>query len=108
MEFQFEGKSVITLKQKDDKKSTLVAIDFNLDVLSKEVDKDVYINKEGLPTQIGTKTLTQCFIQGLVGNIHQAHENGYWDSAEHLRYIIAELERGFSTVAEVSKGNFKK
>jgi hypothetical protein len=32
-----------------------------------------------------------------------AHEYGFRDSAEHLRWIIAELERGFVTVANVTK-----
>jgi hypothetical protein len=79
-----------------------VATDFRLDV-SPNLQQDVYLQND-LPTKEAIKPMTQCFIQGLVGNIHFAHEKGWWDSAEHLRYIIKELERGFVEVAKVSDG----
>jgi len=47
------------------------------------------------------------FIYCSNGNIHMAHEKGFRDSAEHLRWIISELERGFVTVANVEQSNFK-
>lgn len=106
MEFTFEGKVVLTLSHnKGDKSSKHVSTDINLFV-GKGLKKDQYLDEEDLPTEEGTRSLTQCFVQGLVGNIHQGHEKGYWDSAEHLRYIISELERGFVTVANVSTSNF--
>jgi len=106
MEFKFQGVCEITLKHKPSTgKSSLVKTDFNLDV-SNNLDATKYLDSDGLPTADGTKSLTMVFVQGLVGNIHQAHEKGYWDSAAHLRYIIAELERGFATVASVSKSEF--
>jgi hypothetical protein len=107
MEFTIEGRCVVTLEHKEGQNtSSHVATDFNLDV-SKNLNRKQYLDKEDLPTKDGTKALTQCFVQGLVGNIHQAHQKGYWDSAEHLRYIIAELERGFATVANAYTSNFK-
>ena len=51
--------------------------------------KDGVVNKEGMKVQ------TQGLVQGLIANIHWAHQNGYWDSAAHLRYIIENLENGF-------------
>ena len=32
-----------------------------------------------------------------------AHEKGFRDSAEHLRWIIAELERGFIAVVDIKE-----
>ncbi len=107
MEFQIEGLCVVTLEHKvGEKTSSHVATDFNLDV-SNNLDKSQYLDSEGVPTASGTKALTQCFVQGLIGNIHQAHQKEYWDSAEHLRYIISELERGFVQVADTYNSNFK-
>ena len=106
MEFEFEGKCVLKLEHKEgEKTSKHVKTDFNLDV-SKNLDKKQYLGEDGFPTQTGVKALTQCFVQGLVGNIHYAHEKGCWDSAEHLRYIIKELERGFISVATVTESQF--
>jgi hypothetical protein len=104
MEFKIEGKSVVTLGYKKGERSSVISTDIQLQ-LPKELDENMYFNKEGLPNKEGTKALSQCFIQGLIANIHQAHQNGLRDSAEHLRYIISELERGFVELVDVSKGN---
>lgn len=66
--------------------------------------QDEYNDRRGLPTKAGSHALTNAFVQGLVGNIHHAHQKGFKDSAEHLRYIIAELERGFINVATTQEG----
>lgn len=106
MEFSFEAKVVLELEHKPGMATSKhVATSFNLEV-SEELDRAQYIDTQGLPTEAGSKTLSNVLIQGLVGNIHLAHEKGFRDSAEHLRWIISELERGFSSVAEVSKSNF--
>lgn len=86
-----------------DTKSTHVATDFRLEV-SKNMKQDEYSDRRGLPTKAGSHALTNAFVQGLVGNIHMAHQKGFKDSAEHLRYIIAELERGFINVATTEQG----
>lgn len=107
MEFRIEGHVAITMEHKPgETKSKLVATDFYLSV-SDNLDKKQYLDKEKLPTANGSHSLTAAFIQGLVGNIHLAHDKGFRDSAEHLRYIIAELERGFVQVATLTKGNFQ-
>ncbi len=106
MIFEIEGKCVLKLKHtKGEAKSKHLETKFNL-YLSDNLDKSQYLDKEDLPTANGSKTLTNVFVQGLIGNIHHAHEKGYWDSAEHLRYIIAELERGFIEVTNIDKSTF--
>lgn len=107
MEFSFEAKVVLTLEhQKGMSTSKHVATDFNLYIIG-DLDRKQYLDKYDLPTQVGSKTLSNVLIQGLVGNIHMAHEKGFSDSAEHLRWIISELERGFVSVANVEQSNFK-
>jgi len=107
MEFSFEAKVVLTLEHKQGwKTSKHVSTDFNLEVIG-ELDRKQYLDKEDLPTEAGSKVFSNVLIQGLVGNIHMAHEKGFRDSAEHLRWIISELERGFVTVANVEQSNFK-
>jgi hypothetical protein len=68
--------------------------------LSANLLKEQYFGEDELPTREGSQCLTIAFIQGLIGNIHYCHQKEQWDSAEHLRYIIAELERGF--IAQVN------
>ena len=107
MEFEIEGRCVVKLEyKKGEKTSSHIATDFNLDV-SENIDRSNFLDEEDLPTVAGTKALTQCFVQGLIGNIHNAHQKGYWNDVEHLRYIITELERGFATVATTYKSEFK-
>lgn len=79
--------------------------EFVLD-MTDNLNRDLYIDNEGLPNQEGSKVISNVLIQGLVANIHMAHEQGFRDSAEHLRWIISELERGFVTVAESRIGTF--
>lgn len=83
-----------------------VATDFNLYV-SKELDINKYLDKESLPNKDGSNAISNVLIQGLVANIHMAHEKGFRDSADHLRWIISELERGFVQATNVEKSNFK-
>lgn len=75
--------------------------------LSPNLDRTAYFDKNDLLTHTGTKALTNTLVQGLVGNIHQSHQRGQMDSAEHLRYIIAELERGFIAQVTVSTTDLK-
>lgn len=69
--------------------------------ISPNLDAKEYHDKEANPTSEGTHALTQTLLQGLIGNIHYAHQKGLRNDAEHLRYIIKELERGFITSAIV-------
>jgi 3',5'-cyclic AMP phosphodiesterase CpdA len=106
MEFSFEARVVLTLEHKEGMPSSKhKATNFNLFVFG-DLDERVYL-KDDLPTQEGSAVLSTVLVQGLVGNIHAAHQSGFRDSAEHLRWIIAELEKGFAAVAEVRESNFK-
>lgn len=103
-QFDFTGICKVTMShEKGTPKSKHVSTDFRLEI-SKNLDRKVYLDEDELPTKNAIKPLDQCFIQGLVGTIHKAHEEGWWDSADHLRYIICEIERGFAEVSNVSKG----
>lgn len=105
MEFEFKATAIIGLANSEsDTKSTLLYSKFFLEP-SDNLDQNAYADAEGLPTEKAVKPLTQCFIQGLLGNIQTAHRSGRWDSAEHLRYIIAELERGFIENVKIEKSS---
>lgn len=107
MEYKIEGRSVVTLEHNEgDKTSKHLSTDFNLNV-SKNIEKCGFVGEDDLPTKEGTKALTQCFIQGLVGNIHRAHQKGYWNDADHIRYVISELEKGFVSHATIYNSTFK-
>lgn len=99
MEFHFEGIARVTMEHsKGSTTSKHVATDFFLEC-SENLDEKKYMNDEDCLTKDGSHALTQCFVQGLIGNIHFAHQHGYLNDAEHLRYIIGELERGFASIA---------
>lgn len=107
MEFTFKAEVHLTLENNPgETMSKHVSTDFTLDIIG-PLDKAMYISKEGMPTEAGSKAITLALVQGLVGNIHMAHEKGFRDSAEHLRYIISELERGFINVANIKRGKRK-
>lgn len=80
--------------------------DFLLDV-SANLDEDSYIDKNNFPTKEGSNVFTNVLVQGLIANIHLAHQNEYRDSAEHLRYIISELERGFVKNVDISQSHLE-
>jgi hypothetical protein len=106
MEFCFVGKVELTLKHdKEKNKTTHVSTDFSLGV-PRELDENHYL-KNGIPNAIGTKSLQNCLVQGLIGVIHLADQKGYCDSATNLRKIISELEKGTFSVATVEFGKFK-
>ncbi len=108
MKFKIEAKCVLTLEHKEgEKTSKHVTPDFNLEV-SENIERDMFLNENDLPTEAGSKAITQCFVQGLIGNIHFAHENGFRNDAEHLRYIISELEQGFIRIPKIYESNFDK
>lgn len=104
MEFHFTGIVKVTMDHiPGSSNSKHVATDFRLQP-GKNLIQDQYNDKAGLPTKSGSHALTQTFVQGLIGNIHYAHQKGYRDSADHLRYIIGELERGFAEVVQQGVG----
>jgi hypothetical protein len=106
MKASFTVKVVMTIDHKPgDTKPTVAQIDFNIDRISNNLNPRPYLSK-GLPTAEGSKIITNAFTQGLIANIHACHEHGFRDSAEHLRYIIDNLQRGFVSQVEVTDGTF--
>lgn len=101
MEVKVEAISSITLEPKGTT-AKLLCTEFTLNV-SSNLERSAYI-KDGKLTKDGCQFATQAFVQGLLGNLHYAHQAGFRDSAEHLRYIIAELERGFVRPVQVEHG----
>lgn len=108
MEFTFEALVRLTMDhQEGQERSTHVATEFLLDPL-KPINRDSYLDEDDLPNKDGSRVLSNVLVQGLIGNIHMAHDNGFRDSAEHLRWIIAELEKGFVAVGNVEKATFRR
>jgi len=66
------------------------------------LDKSKYISDETVFTAEGSKVATTAFCQALIGNIHIAHQYGFRDSAEHLRYIIDTITKGFAAVPDIA------
>lgn len=59
-------------------------------------------SEDGSPNKVGISMSTIAMVSGLAANIHFAHERKIWDSAEHLRHIIEELELQFVKIPEIS------
>ena len=87
--------SVDTSQSKTHPQLTNVDVRLNL---PDYLDPSAYY-ENGRLTSAGVIVVTSILTQGLIANIHGAHQYKLRDSAEHLRYIISELERGF--VAQV-------
>ncbi len=104
MKFKIKGTVVITLESTGGKTSKLKATEFNLDVSG--IPQRQMIGPDGVPTKEGAKALTQAFLHGIVGNIHNEHQRGNWDSAAHLRYVISEMERAFAVSPKIDISNF--
>lgn len=63
--------------------------------MDRSLEKSAYVNPDGGLTAAGVQSMTATLIQGLNCSIQSAHQSGIRDSAEHLRYVISELERAF-------------
>jgi len=106
MEYSFEARVVLELEHKKGCKSSKhIGTKFNLRT-SSDLDKKMYMDNNGILNKTGSETLTNVLVQGLIGNIHMANQQGFRNDAEHLRYIISELERGFVAIVEVGIGEF--
>ena len=94
MQFYFTAISKIELEHESgDPKSTLKAVNLRLEV-SNGLDRSIYLHK-GMLRKAGLKPLTQALLQGLFVNIKTGHAKGWWNEAEHMQYIIDELQRVF-------------
>lgn len=86
-------------------KTTIKSTDFNI-FTGGRLASGAYKDRNGVPNKMGTKAVTQVLVHGLIANIHFAHQREYKDSAQHLREIIAELEKGFIALTDVSQAEF--
>lgn len=79
-------------------------VGFNLEV-SEEVNKDQFVDEKNLPNSLkGHEAVSHTLISALSANIYIAHQEGFMDSAEHLRKMIALLENQFIQNGDVEKG----
>ncbi len=105
MEFKIIAKTELTLEFIEGSQySNHIATKVQLK-LSDNLDEEQYFDEKELPNVNGSKALTNAFVQGLIGNIHYAHQKGQIDSAEHLRHIISELERGFIQIVNINESD---
>lgn len=96
MKFDIIGHSIVTLEHiEGEPTSKHITTQYNLDV-SKNVDRKNFFDDDNVPNQAGSKALSQCFLQGLIANIHYANSKGYRNIQDHIKYIQDELSRGIS------------
>ena len=75
---------------------------------SNNIDVDAYADKKtGGLNEAGYRVSTEILIQGMIANIHSAHDKGLIDSADHLRHIIGELEKRFINAEYKVEEGFK-
>lgn len=103
MELTFEANVVLTVNHNPIEDETKhVSTKFNLG-MHKPLVKEKYVDEEGNLNKDGSFALSNVLVQGLIANLHMAHDLGFRNSAEHIRWIISELERGFSEVTKVEQ-----
>jgi hypothetical protein len=56
--------------------------------VSKNINKSTFFDEGDIPNFQGARAVCNALVQGLIANLHFAHQHGLWDSAKHLRYII--------------------
>ena len=103
MEFSFEVMTELLMDHQKGSTGSVVKASWQSLKLSPNLDKSQYLNGDNTPNAEGCKAITTTLVQGLINNLHYAHEQGYRDSAEHLRSIITHLEKGFASVVTVMK-----
>lgn len=105
MKFEIGAKCILEMEHTEgDKQPHLKAVKINL-ILPDAFDEDMYM-KDGLPNADGAKALSNILVQGLIANIHNAHQRGFHNDAEHIRFVISELERGFIEIVKTGESTF--
>lgn len=99
--YTFQAVVQLTLGYNDNKSSKLVNCKLGFEG-SDNLRIEEYISDEGKMTEIGGEAMTNTLVQGLSAHIHQLHKTGVRNDAEHLRYVIKELEEGFMRHVDVS------
>jgi hypothetical protein len=100
-QFHFCAISKITVEhEKGAPNSVLKACDLRLEV-SGNLDRSVYIDGKGLPRKEALKPITNALVHGIITNIRVGVNKGWWKEAEHMQYVIEQLQRAF--VAQTSE-----
>lgn len=73
--------------------------------VGENLENSRYIDEDQRPLLPGVKAITNTLVQGILYNIHDAHQRDLYDSAAHLRYVIDQLEQGFIKVAYFEQKN---
>ncbi len=63
--------------------------------MSPNMDIKSFFDKNDFPNKEGCEVITRTLVSAISGNIFMAHQQGYIDSAAHLRLIIGQLEEMF-------------
>lgn len=107
MQYSF-GVGTMIVAEADFKKGTSKLISCDVQLFADDDKTEAaWRGADGVVNKDGLKAQTQGLIQGLIANIHFAHQREYWDSVEHLRYIIENLEKGFAVSnVETTIGKF--
>lgn len=92
--------STLVVREKSLESGRINRAEIQLEI-GNDLDYRRYFAPDGKPQESAVRAYTACFVHGLIANLHYGHEMKFWDSAEHLRFIIAELERGFASVVKV-------
>jgi hypothetical protein len=67
------------------------------------LDMSRYYGEDNRLNVDGCEVATRVLLNGIMGNLHYMHQRGFRDSAEHFRYLIAEMEKLFIHVVETDK-----
>lgn len=92
--------------EKGAKTSALEQTDLRLE-MSNNLQKDQYIDGKGLPRKDSLKPISSALVAGLLANIAQGHEKGWWKDHEHMNWIIDMLQRGFVSSSSVTDGTME-
>jgi hypothetical protein len=70
---------------------------------SGNMEREKYYSSPGVFNKHGSAMYTRTAIDGLVANLQVAHQQGWRDSAEHLRFIIEEITKGFAEAHQTAR-----
>lgn len=102
--FHFCAISKITLEhEQGTPTSQLKSTDLRLEV-SGNLDKTIYIDGKGLPRKDALKPISIALLHGIFVNIKMGHDKGWWNEAEHMKYIIDQLQRVYISTSPGNPG----
>lgn len=106
MEYEIEVKSKCMYRwNQGDTTSQMLSSKLHL-VIAPPLDASKYFMSPGMPSKDGSMMITANLVAAISGNIHYAHQNGFRDSAEHLLWVITELEKLFVEQHNIKRGTY--